>query len=85
LAIAALVRLALLVPIAPNGIGVREWAIGLSAAAIAAGMTTELGLAAGLLDRAFEVAVAVPMGLLAAGLLAKWQRNALASDQTNLA
>lgn len=85
LAIAALVRLALLVPIAPNGIGVREWAIGLSAAAIAAGMTTELGLAAGLLDRAFEVAVAVPMGLLAAGLLAKWQRNALGSDQTNLA
>lgn len=76
LTMAALVQLALLAPLAPNGIGVREWAVGLSASVFAVGVTAEVGLTAGVLDRGVEVLVAVPMGLVAAGVLANNRRRA---------
>lgn len=75
LTIAALVQIAVLVPIAPNGLGVREWAVGLSASVFAAGISAETGLAIGLLDRGAEVLVAVPLGLLAAAWLARRRRQ----------
>jgi len=71
LTIAALVQLAVLVPLAPNGLGVREWAVGISASVFTLGITTEAGLAAGLVDRGAEVVVAVPLGLIAAACLAR--------------
>jgi hypothetical protein len=79
LTIAALVQIAVLVPIAPNGLGVREWAVGLSASVFAAGISAETGLAIGLLDRGAEVLVAVPLGLLAAAWLARRRRQLGAS------
>lgn len=75
LTIAALVQIAVLVPIAPNGLGVREWAVGISASVFALGITTEAGLAAGLVDRGAEVMVAVPLGLLAALSLARRRKK----------
>lgn len=75
LTIAALVQIAVLLPIAPNGIGVREWAVGIAASGFAIGIAAETGLAAGLLDRGMEVLVAVPLGLMAAGWLADGANN----------
>lgn len=75
LTMAALIQLALLAPVTPNGIGVREWAVGLSASVFAVGLSAEVGLAAGVLDRGVEVLVAVPMGLAAAAVLAEKRRR----------
>ncbi|MFI4854907.1 MAG: lysylphosphatidylglycerol synthase domain-containing protein [Phycisphaerales bacterium JB065] len=75
LTIAALVQIAVLLPIAPNGIGVREWAVGIAASGFAIGIAAETGLAAGLLDRGMEVLVAVPLGLMAAGWLARRRKQ----------
>lgn len=75
LAMAAVVRVAMLVPISPNGVGVREWAIGLTAVVLADGVTTSLGLTAGLLDRALEVLVVIPLGILCAAWLAQHRRD----------
>lgn len=79
LTIAALVQIAMLLPIAPNGIGVREWAVGIAAGGFAVGIASETGLAAGLLDRGMEVLIAVPLGLMAAGWLAR-RRNRLREE-----
>lgn len=76
LAMAAIVQIAVLAPLAPNGLGVREWAIGLSASAFAVGMTAETGLAAGLLDRGVEVMIAVPLGFIGAACIARRRRLA---------
>jgi len=75
LTVAALVQIAVLLPIAPNGLGVREWAVGFAASVFAIGMTTQTGLAAGLLDRGAEVLVAVPLGLAGAMWIARRQRR----------
>jgi len=75
LTIAALVQIAVLVPLAPNGLGIREWAVGISASVFVLGITTEAGLAAGLIDRGTEVVVAVPLGLIAAGCLARRRKK----------
>jgi hypothetical protein len=75
-AIAAACQLALVVPFIGNGMGVREWAVGLTAAALPAslvsggGMIAAVGLAADLANRAAEVVAAVVVGqvsLLAIG------------------
>jgi hypothetical protein len=75
LTIAALVQIAVLAPIAPNGLGVREWAVGISASVFAIGISAEAGLAIGLLDRGMEVLVAVPLGLVAGAWLARKRRQ----------
>ncbi|MFG0283759.1 MAG: hypothetical protein ACF8R7_04995 [Phycisphaerales bacterium JB039] len=64
-ALAVASQIAMLVPVAGNGLGLREWAIGLTAASLAAA-PTEAGLAADLVNRAAEVLAAVPAGLLGA-------------------
>ena len=71
LAIAAVAGLASLFPLAPNGLGLREWAVGLVAPLLPAslaytvGLTAAAGLSADLVHRACEVLVAVPTGLVA--------------------
>ena len=71
LAVAAVSTLASLFPLAPNGLGLREWAVGLVAPllpaslAYSAGVTTPISLSAELIHRGSEVLVAVPLGLAA--------------------
>lgn len=68
-------QLAMLVPIAGNGLGLREWLIGALAAglpaAVLGGQDAHLaqGLTADVLNRLVEVLVAVPVGLGCIGLL----------------
>lgn len=69
-AVACVSMLANLVPFVSNGIGLREWSIGLLAPALA-GVTLETGIAAELVQRAAEVAVVVPTGLLGAWWLGR--------------
>jgi len=65
--LAAVSQAAFLVPFVGNGLGVREWGIGLVAASWAgadsAREAAAFGLAADLLNRAVEVAVSVPVGI----------------------
>ena len=78
LAIAAVSHVALLVPLSGNGVGLREWLVGLTAGALpaAAGSPYELsgaavGITADLVNRAAELVVAVPIGLVSAGWVAR--------------
>jgi len=78
LAIAAVSHVALLVPLSGNGVGLREWLVGLTAGALpaAAGASFEasgaaVGIAADLVNRAAELVVAVPIGLVSAGWVAR--------------
>lgn len=75
IAIACVSMMASLVPIVSNGIGLREWAIGLLAPLLA-GYSMEQGIAAELLNRAAEIAVVVPTGILG-GL---WMRKLRPSE-----
>jgi hypothetical protein len=70
LALAIVSQIAMLVPIAGNGLGLREWAIGLTAAYLTA-VDPQAGLAADLVNRAVEVLVAVPVGLLSARVVSR--------------
>ncbi len=69
-AVAIVSQLALLIPLAGNGLGLREWAVGLLAAALPTWYSggedsgTGFGLTADLVNRASEILVAVPLGLL---------------------
>ena len=70
IAVAAVSQVAQLIPLAGNGLGVREWAVGLLSMALPTWYATEAdagagtGLTADLVNRAAEVMVAVPLGLL---------------------
>lgn len=77
-AMAAVVQVAMLVPIVGNGLGLREWTVGLTSAALPPGLvsargtlSTTIGLAADLTNRLAEVCCAVPVGLLSAAYLAR--------------
>lgn len=74
-AIAAVCQVAMVVPVTGNGVGLREWAVGLTAAAVSAAGTREeaaaLGLAADLVNRAAETILAVPIGVICSTLLAR--------------
>jgi hypothetical protein len=76
--ISAVSQAAILVPIVPNGLGLREWAVGLTAAALPPSLVTAegqvmtaIGMAADLANRAAELLVAIPVGLLATWHLAR--------------
>ena len=71
-AIACVSMTATLVPFLSNGIGLREWAIGLLAPVLT-GYQVEQGIAAELVNRAAEIAVVVPTGLIGAAVL--WRRS----------
>ncbi len=76
LALACAAALAGAVNAAPNGLGVREWVIALVAPVLPVALTGRAsldltaGLAADLLNRGFEVLVAVPTGLVASAWVA---------------
>jgi len=83
-AIAAVSQAAMQVPMVGNGLGVREWAIGLVGPALpawmraqgAATLTQGAGLSADLINRGLELVVALPMGLACMALLARNGRSA---------
>lgn len=76
-AIAGISQSASLIPIAGNGLGVREWMVGLAARSLPewygkdTSMPVAFGVSAELLNRACEVVVAVPVGLLSLWWLAR--------------
>jgi hypothetical protein len=75
-AIAVVAQVAMLIPLAGNGLGLREWAVGLLAASLPAWFadTTSpmsTALAADLLNRAAEIVIALPVGLLGSAYAAR--------------
>lgn len=75
-AIACVCQIAMLVPFFGNGLGLREWAVGFSAASLPKGLltasgalATTVGLSADLINRAAEIIAAVPVGLICAARL----------------
>lgn len=71
--VTAVSQIALVVPLAGNGLGLREWGVG--AVFRATGGSTPLGLAADLLNRAAELVVAIPLGLASAAWVAARHRK----------
>lgn len=75
--IAGFTALATAIPITGNSLGVREWAVGIIASLLPAALAAstvlglETGLTADLVNRALELAVAVPIGLASAAWLAR--------------
>jgi hypothetical protein len=65
-----------LVPFIGNGLGIREWSVALAAPLIG-GYERDAGLAAELAGRAVDVAVAIPLGMIAFAALLKRTRAAL--------
>jgi hypothetical protein len=82
LVLAVASQVAMLVPIAGNGLGIREWLIGALAASLPAAMlggadaNLSQGLTADVLNRFVEVLVAVPLGMVCLGIIARRLRTA---------
>jgi uncharacterized membrane protein YbhN (UPF0104 family) len=78
-ALSIVAQAAMLVPIVGNGLGLREWAVALvagalpawSAGASVAAAPVTPGLSADLLNRAVELAIALPVGLTACAWVAR--------------
>lgn len=77
-AISCVVQIAMLVPLFGNGMGLREWAVGASAAALPpdvmntrGALSTASGIAGDLCNRVAEVLVAIPVGLISFVFLAR--------------
>lgn len=85
-AIAGISQSASLIPIAGNGLGVREWMVGLAARSLPewygkdTSMPLAFGVSAELMNRACEVVVAVPVGLVSLWWLAKRYGKARAAQ-----
>lgn len=81
LVLAVASQVAMLIPIAGNGLGIREWLIGAIAAGMpaamlgGAGANLSQGLTADVLNRFVEVLVAVPLGLLCLGIILRRLRH----------
>ena len=79
--IAGLTALATAIPLTGNSLGVREWAVGMITWALPAALVSatslklETGLTADLVNRALELAIAVPLGVLSAAWLARRYRR----------
>lgn len=69
LAFACVSVIATMIPLVSNGLGVREWAVGLVAPMIGSGAMA-VGITAELVNRAAEIVVITALGLAAAGYLA---------------
>jgi len=78
---AAAAQLAMMVPFVGNGLGVREWAIGLSLPLMEKDAAKTVGLTADLLNRAVEILSAVPIGLVCLAVLARERRKRRKSGQ----
>ncbi len=81
LVLAVVSQIAMLIPISGNGLGVREWLIGVLAASLPtaalAGSDSALaqGLTADILNRVAEVLVAIPLGLICIAIIARRLRQ----------
>ncbi|MFZ4575915.1 MAG: hypothetical protein ACOYN0_16100 [Phycisphaerales bacterium] len=79
-AIAAVSQVAMSVPLVGNGLGLREWAVGLMRSSLPAwygvGAASAAGLTADLLNRSAELCVAVPVGLACAAFVTRKIRAA---------
>lgn len=75
LAFACISALATMVPLVSNGLGLREWAIGLVAPLLTAHQLS-LGITAELVNRAAELVVVLVMGLCGMAYLARRRRTA---------
>ncbi|MBI1190305.1 MAG: hypothetical protein GC200_06445 [Tepidisphaera sp.] len=71
LAVAVVAQTAMLVPLIGNGLGIREWAVGLLSGLLPVAATTATGLGADLMNRAGELVAALPVGLLCGVWLAR--------------
>jgi uncharacterized membrane protein YbhN (UPF0104 family) len=74
LAIAAASQAMSVIPISGNGLGVREWTVGLTisvlpSALLAGRLGTEIGVTADLVNRAAELLVALPVGVVSGVLI----------------
>ena len=85
LLIAAAAQLASLFPLTGAGLGVVEWAVGFVAAIVVVSATTEIGLAASLVNRAAELIVVVPAGLLGSAYIARRRTRMSQKDPTETA
>lgn len=86
-ALAAVCQLALAVPLVGNGLGVREWLVALTASNLPASvvssagrLTTAVGLAADLVNRAAEIVVAALVGMVSIACLIRWRGTWRTSD-----
>ncbi len=79
---AAVAQVVLFIPLTGNGLGFREWAIGLVASRFVATAVT-VGLMADLVNRIAELAVAIPIGLIAWLILSKNLGASRQSDQSD--
>lgn len=70
LALACVSIVAMFVPLLSNGLGVREWAVGLFAPYLGAA-SLEIGLSADIVNRAAEIIIIVALGLPAVAWLAR--------------
>ena len=80
-AVAAVCQITLNIPLVGNGLGLREWAVGITVSQLPPGVFNSrgqiemsVGLAADLVNRIAELAVAIPTGLLCAAWLARRER-----------
>lgn len=77
LVLACATQLATLLPITGNGLGLREWVVGIAAPLLPLGFTlradVDMGtaLSADLVHRAIEVALAAPIGIIATSFVAR--------------
>ncbi len=85
-AVAAVCQLTLNIPLVGNGLGLREWAVGITASRLPVGLfdstgkvAMSVGLAADLANRAAELIVAIPGGLACAAWLARKAHRAAQS------
>jgi hypothetical protein len=94
MALAVVAQAAMLVPFVGNGLGVREWAVGLLSSALprsgeqsvfaptaagGAGVASAVGLSADLINRVAELLVSIPIGIIAT----MWVARTLARHRDN--
>jgi len=80
-ALASVSQVAMLLPLAGNGLGLREWAVGLTAAWLPAAlpawspgtdpMSSATGIMIDLVNRAAEMVIALPLGLACGAIVAR--------------
>ena len=73
IAFACLSALTTMVPFLSNGLGLREWAVGLALPLLTT-YQMELGITADLVNRAAEMVVAIPLGVLGMSIVARLRR-----------
>lgn len=83
---AVIANAAMLIPIAGNGLGIREWVIGLAGpllpAAILATDSVNRGISADLLNRVSDIAMSILTGAIAAGWVTRHLRQRAARANT---